>query len=758
MKSESMIALLRRTLEVALFDGDERPLVLLEDTAVKQRQQVLPENCQVHIAPSGAAYVAELQKLLAEVQPTCLFLMPPFIPPNKLPQSLQKQYPHLGLHEIALQVALENAPAQCLVGAMLPQGFFVNMSSQSLREQINAAATLRFIIDYEFSFNFIIVEAAIKISLLVMQAGTSDDKLARFFRCPEIPRQPEVDSQQIVDEARQRAVIKDLKRLTKQGGGATEFGYILREGIPANTPWLFERHHPRYRQHVAELGQFGGVRPLGELVDIRLGFHTSEQVNMLLPGQETDKGIPVIEGRDIGADNVLRTTESRYRALPEKARPYQLQAGDICLRAIIGADQKLKAACIQAEMLPLVANNTVLILRPKPEINVDGDFLTTYLQSDHIVHALHAQGIAHRLYAHTLADIPVPVHDEEVRTVLHDLRSAAQSLGEWQGEAEAALRSLFDFGLAKDAARDARTQLLETGRRVRQRERAARQIDDLSYRLRVGLPHPLAYRWRLAETAQPTLEGYRDVLECAETTACYLALTVVMTMREMGEAISYLAEMADRLTTRGHGTNFGDWIAILREVRGNKHVRQMANLPFYEVAHLLDDTAVDDALSLLKRHRDDDAHGRGPRGADIRNKVKESLAALRVLLEAVEFLAEYPLRYIEETQRDSITGITRYRYREIVGDHVLVPILETETTVTEVEAGSLYLVDRRGELHLVRPFITRRECPVCGRWEIYFLDRYNGKRGICTLKSMEKGHTVDDYLIADVFRLASLLV
>ena len=31
-----------------------------------------------------------------------------------------------------------------------------------------------------------------------------------------------------------------------------------------------------------------------------------------------------------------------------------------------------------------------------------------------------------------------------------------------------------------------------------------------------------------------------------------------------------------------------------------------------------------------------------------------------------------------------------------MGDHALVPVLETETTAAEVEAHSLYLVDRQG--------------------------------------------------------------
>jgi hypothetical protein len=751
MEPESMVVLVGRTLAITLLAGAERPVALLDDTAGAPYRPIVANDCQVHLAPSNAAYLDELQNVLAQEQPGCLLLAPPLIASEKLSKGLQKQYPHLGLHEIALQVALERMPDQGLVGVWLPGGFFVNLSSQPLREAINATATPRFIVD--FAFNFTLGEAAIKMHLLVAQAGMAKDRVVRFFRCPEIPRQVNAAGRPVVDEARQQAVLRDLQRLAKQGGGATEFGYVLRQGIPANTPWLFDRHHPTYRRHVEELRYFGGIRPLGEVVDIRLGFHTSEQVNLLLPGGESNQGIPVIEGRDIGADNRLRREDTRYRALAAKAQAHQLQAGDICLRASLGPDQKLKAVLIEAEMLPLVANNTILILRPRPEVNIDVAFLTAYLQSDHVVHALRAQGIAQRLYAQSLADIPVPVQDEEVRRVLHDLRSAARTLSQWQGEAEAALRSLFDF----ESARDARASLLETGRRVRQRERAARQIDELSYRLRIGLPHPLAYRWRLAETAQPTLEGYRHVLEGAEIAACYLALIALVMARRVGESIGHVAEMADRLTNRRQGTNFGDWLAILRQARDNKRLRQAPNAPFYEVTRFLDNPVVDGALSRLKQNRDDEAHGRGPRGVEIPPKVKESLGHLRVVLEAVEFLTEYPLRYVEETYRDSITGITRYLYREIMGDHALVPVLETETTMAEVEAHSLYLVDRRGELHLVRPFLTRREC-ACGRWEIFFLDHYDGEKDTCMLKSMEKGHTIQDSHITAVLRQVSLLL
>jgi hypothetical protein len=88
-----------------------------------------------------------------------------------------------------------------------------------------------------------------------------------------------------------------------------------------------------------------------------------------------------------------------------------------------------------------------------------------------------------------------------------------------------------------------------------------------------------------------------------------------------------------------------------------------------EVARFLDDGPVGQALTLITQNRNDNAHGRGPRGPEIPAKIEESLAALRTLLEATEFLTEFPLRYIEETQRDTIAGVTTYRYRNIMGDH-----------------------------------------------------------------------------------------
>ncbi len=751
-----MIEMVQQLLNITLFAHSGQPFVVMSEFASNQYRRILPGSCRVAVFPDSPTYLTQLWSLLDSERPACLLLIPPFIPSGKLPQKIRAEYPQLDLYEISFKVAVNKASAGSLVGVLAPHGFLLNRSSQKLRDELNQTVTPRYVIDFDFGFNQIINEISpqLKLHLIIVETGEAADRLVRFFRCPDVPVSATRAGQNHYDEKRQKAILDDLRRLNKQGGGPTEFGFILREGIPAGTPWLYDRHHPSYQRRLEDLSYVGQVRPLGDLVEMWFGFRPTEYVNQLIPGQESGRGIPVIEGRDIGQDNLLSYGETRYRILPEGTANFQLQSDDICLRSIIGPGQKLKAVKIEEAMLPLAASNSILVLRPKPELKVDVNLLVTYLQSDRIVHTLRAQGVAHHLYPNTLAEVPVPVQDQELQAALNDLRSAAQAMGSWQAEAEATIRSIFDY----ESIKDARVRVLAAGRRIRQRERAALQTDDLSYRLRTGLPYPLAYRWRIAETAQPSLEGYRDVLECAETATCYLALVALLLARSVGEAVGYLTGMSDRLSNIGHGTNFGDWISILREVQGNKSLKKMAPVPFYEVSRFLDDETVDQALALLKQNRDDEAHGRGPHGAEIAPKIEESRAALQTLLKATEFLTEYSLRYIEETRRDSIAGITTYRYRNIMGDHAIVGIEDGRTDMAELEAHSLYLMDRNGNLYLIRPYLIRRECPQCKNWELFYLDTYRAGDKTCQLKSMTTGHMLIDNQVPDVFRHVGMLM
>lgn len=305
-------------------------------------------------------------------------------------------------------------------------------------------------------------------------------------------------------------------------------------------------------------------------------------------------------------------------------------------------------------------------------------------------------------------------------------------------ESQNAISSLFDF----ESARDARLHILSTGRIVKQRHVAGLQVQDLGYRVRNQFPHPIAFRWSSVEAAKIDLDGYSQVLDCAEATLCYLASLAILSVRAVDDGrIGYLKTMADRLHKTGHGTNMGDWVAILREVRSSKGLRRTSDLvPFYEVHRFLDDGDVDEAVTRLSDLRNDQSHGRRPKGREVVERFDEALRALRALIDAVSFLAEYPLRYIEETKRDSFMKTTTLQYRDIMGDHPHVPVRSCEVATEDIEAESLYAVEQSGKLHLFRPLLNRRECLKCGSWHTFYLDRYRRSDDVCILKSMEDVH------------------
>ncbi|MGB3201259.1 MAG: hypothetical protein WBA99_10170, partial [Nodosilinea sp.] len=93
-----------------------------------------------------------------------------------------------------------------------------------------------------------------------------------------------------------------------------------------------------------------------------------------------------------------------------------------------------------------------------------------------------------------------------------------------------------------------------------------------------------------------------------------------------------------------------------------------------------------------------------------------------------------------------------YSYRDLMGDHPLVPIKTAQTTEPELEAGSLYLVDRDGKLYLLRPLLSRRQCPECGTWATFYIDAYKKNSDTVNLKSMEHGHIAPDPSVAPIFR------
>ena len=556
-----------------------------------------------------------------------------------------------------------------------------------------------------------------------------------------------------------------------QGGGETEYGYVIRGRLEPQEPWTYASYDPKIKQELAELEQLGEVTPLGDMFEISRGIKKGEsKPKSETKGEEQSSGakVQVVDATHIRRDGTIVIEDAMSVSFPAADLPRHvtvLRKGDICVRQFVSASQGVVAGRVEQDHSSVTVSSSVLLLRLKENTtSEDSEVVLQYLQSQRASRYLHSKHIGgmrgdDRLLKSSLRDLPVPRADDDLKTALRSLTEAAEKFDSWKAESLDAARSLFDRSTDKEStAKDDKMHVLETGRRSRQRQKAAEQQDDLSYRVQTQFPHPVAYRWRTVAAAKSDLEGYLHVLECAEVTLSYLAFVAIAMSRSVGVNIGYLKPLRARLET-GRGTNLGDWISILREVWKNSSFQTLPDdTPFYEVMHFMPEgTEVDKVVSQLQDLRNDQAHGRGPRGDAVPDKFDEARDALLVLLEAAEFLSEYPLRYIDRTKADTLEETVTYWYRDVMGDHPLVPVEHETRDAQTIEAGSLYLVDRSNTLHLLRPFLDRRRCPECGTWSTFFLDSFDASDHSCRLKSMEHSHTTRDSEIRRAFEYVGLL-
>jgi hypothetical protein len=248
-----------------------------------------------------------------------------------------------------------------------------------------------------------------------------------------------------------------------------------------------------------------------------------------------------------------------------------------------------------------------------------------------------------------------------------------------------------------------------------------------------------------------------NILECAETLAAFLAILALVIAREFKLEIKALDFLAQKLSATKHGVDFGSWLSILSEFRGLQFSDEAMGV--FVIRELLSSLKEDgfDLFSQLSSRRNDQSHHRGPKGSQVSLNFQAAKGELENLLPQFEFLSEYPLRYVEDTKLDTLRNQNVIIFRDLMGDHPLAPLLSIISSNSRIEKGSLYLNDKREKWFLLRPFLTRHECPTCGVSAHFFLEKYDSKRNIATLKSLEHGHPFPDPKNVDLYKEVGLL-
>jgi hypothetical protein len=538
-------------------------------------------------------------------------------------------------------------------------------------------------------------------------------------------------------------IAKDLCQLLRQPAGKTKFGYVYTGPLHERYPCSYDFYSEETEKLRQEVSVLGAKVPLSSVADILIGF--THQA----PGHEQSGNSRFLRigTQNITMDGRVDLTEVSLHEKRANIRTY-LQDGDFCVREFVPNNGRLVIGVFESDGRAITATPNIIIVRPHPTLSpAQRMVLLAFLRSTigyRLVDAKQTSSRflgALRIMPHVLKDFPVPIADEELSSSLEQLESAKSAFTSWIQQIERESNAIIEEATAAGS----RARLLNAGRLARQRHRAGEQVEELDYRIRTQFPHPLAYAWRKLQVAGNDRYHRLDaILQAAESHTCFMALVAILISRSIKQPIKWIDEIAKRLSDRKNGTNFGDWIAILQEINQGKNFQpHKSNLPFAEIAEVHADQTWSTAISKLKKWRDDDCHQRISTTNVPEALLKEAEKALEKVYQVTDFLTDYRFIFITEARFDSIRKINRYQYLDLTGDNTLAQRHEDQANCADLESNlesqSLYLIDRKGQLHLFRPLLHYLECPECHLMSTFFLDTFDSSESLenVGLKSFE---------------------
>lgn len=622
-----------------------------------------------------------------------------------------------------------------LLGLLVPAALLTNAGSQRYRQELRRCWTPLAILTARAAMPNVHHQFEVAFILL---SSTNEAMPLKMFRLPNTS-----DSEAVTDEFR--------SLLRRQGGSSTN-GYVLRELPAASDSLGFEKHNPDLIARAKDLSGFGSTQLLGDVFEILFWG----------PGPEraTDVDSPqvrVIHGRDILPNGgILPPEEDRGRRCAGSAT--DLRQGDFVMRGLSNVTDSggLVVAHVTSSDLPAAAGDHVVVLRPKRELEqAELQLLDLFFRSGLCKRLVMAGGgSAMRVTPRALRDLPLPSPDAALSEALTGLGRASAELSKWHEEAERVLDGVFE----KESASVARTEIISGGRKLRQRVDAAELLGDFDFAVRTRFPYPIAHRWRSLEahrSGNDLDQTLTAALDCFESLLAYGANIAMVMAAEAGVGLGSLDSIREKLCAGRSGPSLGDWIAVLEEAAASKQLVALgAELPLGEIRTLLAPSVMDVRRRLTDR-RNDQAHLRRPKLSEAQAVVDEALTDLTTLMGQAIFLTDLTLIHVNTTEWDSFHKTARVRYRALMGDHPVVPYRTTEQPRSDLEAGSLYIADTLGGWHLLRPFLVGRECPDCFTWSTFHVDRM--AKGRLTIKSLERGHTIEDESQTEALRQVGLL-
>lgn len=576
---------------------------------------------------------------------------------------------------------------------------------------------------------------------IVPDATASTSQICRFFQIPDLK------------EDNESSLISDFTRLLQMKGGSTKYGFIDRDGWSSGQSLRPEDHDPKIKKAESDQSIFGSNGSICDVFTVLRSRHVfsrdaddSHQIH-----------VRVVSGRDLTRDGELLLEDSdneTWRGCP-KIEPVPLMANDLVMREMERKNQPCMPAIVTLEDLPAAAGPGIVVLRPLTALSREElHFYRTYLGSSTFRYLLRANSLRGTVRMDRIRTAPLPKPDAPILGALQDIWEAQQKLVGWADDAVQITAGTF----AKDAGK-ARTEILESGRTLRQRSEAASLVETLDYRVSTFYPYPISHKWRIVRATESSgrlRETYAAILDCYETSMAFIASVGLAYCSMKNIDIPAMKQIRNKLGHTPRGVTLGDWINIAKELTTRVPHDEDPESPLTKLSgFLVQGTDAELAQVRLSARRNDEDHQRQVDEIDLPGAIESAIADLKLLLEHLGFLSDVKILSIAEIHWDSILQAGALTAEVLRGDNP-VPTFETfDCHDPGLERGSLYANDSVHGLTLLRPFLVRSQCPKCGTWSTFHPDSRN--HGMLTLKALEHPHTVDGQYLVPALRQVGYL-
>jgi hypothetical protein len=709
--------------------------------------ELLPSGTELRSLPDGEAFVDAATTASEETAADCIFMFPPLFQLRRYSAQFRERFRLIGPTEAAISESVAHAApgVKAFLTLISPEILCSRRISDWRKDFFPDHSAL--VIEHDHGADELLGKQISPFARVCTVVFTRQPGPVRFFK--------------ITDAAAaggKQRLLSDVARLIRQPAGKSQFGYVhqgpLSEVYPASFGF-YSAETERLRKDVAALGE--QVR-LADVADVLMGSRPAH------PESDADRattGFLAIHARDITRDGRVDLSDLQPSERPAIVQRY-LQDGDLCVRRIYHEGSGFVVGVYEGDGRSVTWNTNVIVVRPHASLSAaQRQVLLSFLRSPLAQKLGHAKQLTSSMGSHLmvsvalLEDFPVPLADKDITAALEDLGEARRAFEEWLRDIDDASNAIVQQATASGS----RNVILQAGQLARQRYRAAGQVESLDYRIRTQFPHPLAYLWREVQVSGPDpYHRLRAITKAAEGSTCFLSQLCILLGRITGKPIAYLASLSARLRERSGGTNFGDWLAIVKEVTESRAFRDLeTGTPLMELRALGADKAWEAGLRDLLDLRNDDSHCRISPASVSGDVLGKAEAALEVVYRATDFLTDYRLLLVTETRFDSIRQVSRFQYRDLSGDNALAPLHADTAQRNDLEAGSLYLRDRGNALWLLRPMLNYLECPQCHQMSTFYLDTYDSADGqIVGIKSFERS-SVRHEPLADDFRHVGLV-